>query len=159
MAVLDSDDKGRHEFVIILHEPGNDDATDAKEGYEKEVSNSANKELSNDVAGTPEVHKNSGGDSIIKNSKHKSKRKKVIESVSWKKSNLTELRNKQPSTVSFEPIDIFNLIFIQKYVNQNQLSENLKDAAKCNHPLTLPPCEIDSATRTFLLTNNKNRSR
>lgn len=65
MAVLDSDDKGRHEFVIIC-----------------QVSNSANKELSNDVAGTPEVHKNSGGDSIIKNSKHKSKRKKVIESVS-----------------------------------------------------------------------------
>lgn len=69
MAVLDSDDKRRHEIVIILHEPGNGDATDEKKGYEKDVSNSANKELFNDVAGTLEVHKNSGGDSIIKNSK------------------------------------------------------------------------------------------
>ena len=53
-----------------------------------------NAELPNDVAGTLEVHKNfdGDGDAIIKNSEPKSKRKKVLQSVNWKKNTtLTEL--------------------------------------------------------------------
>lgn len=93
-AVLDSDDEGEHEIVTIPPEQGNGNVTDDEEGDENDVANLANTELPNDVARTPEVHKNSNGDddAITKNSENKSKRKKVIQWVNWKKStNVTKL--------------------------------------------------------------------
>ena len=92
--VIDSDDEGEHETVIITPKQGNGNVTDREERDENDVANSLNAELPNDVAGTLEVHKNFDGDcnAIIKNGKPKSKRKKVRQSVNWKKNTtLTEL--------------------------------------------------------------------
>ena len=86
------------------------------------MANSANTEPPNDAAVALEVHKSSDddGDAIIKNIEPKSKRKKVIQSVNWRKNtSLTELSkgkpeiflNKRPYIVAFEAVEILNLFF------------------------------------------------
>ena len=126
--VLYSGNEGEHKIVIIPPEKRNGNVTDEEERDENNTANLANTELPNKVAGTPEVHKNSDGDNdvIIKNTKPKSKREKVIQSVNWKKNtNLSELlkgepeilTNKRRVIVALEPIEIFS-VKIRKLIRE-----------------------------------------